>query len=171
MSILIGISDFVGIKAISSNSHEVAYIQQFMDTIESKWLLNLLGKTDRDALLLEALGNSGVPTSANYLAIYGEIQLTNHCSDWEVYSSGMKDMLINVVYAKWYNFKNLQGTTMGLKKLNSTNADNPAGANFKLKNDVNLAVNNYRVIQKYIYQNCADYPDFNGINKNYTTPF
>ena len=142
-----------------------------MDEVETRWLNNLLGTVEATALLADANANGGIPVLAPYLVIFNALQLEDYCNEWETYSGGLKEMLINVVYAQWYNEKAIQGTTIGLKKINSTNATNVHGQTFKLKNALNLAVNNYRVIQKYIASNMSDYPDYKGMNKKYTSPF
>jgi hypothetical protein len=172
MSSIIQQSDFIGKYAISTPPSYVALVQQVIDDIELQWMNNLLGLADSLAFRAECLGNGGVPTSAEYLNIFNSLQLDNWCDSWEQYSSGVKDMLLNAVVVEWYT-KNIQfqGTTLGTKQIDSSNSKVVSGTTFKHKNQYNLAVTNYRVIQRYIYQNSNDFPDFKGINKNYTTPF
>lgn len=172
MSVLISPSDFIGKYVLPGTPLEVVLKQQLIDEVETRWMTNLLGSVEATALLADANANGGVPVLAPYLVIFNALQLEDYCNDeWELYSGGLKEMLINVVYAQWLNEKAIQSTTIGLKKINSTNSSNVHGQTFKLKNNINLAVNNYRVIQKYIDTNIADYPDYKGINKKYTSPF
>ena len=170
MSILISINDFIGKYNVTTPASDTSIFQSVCDEVEAKWMLNLLGETESAAFIADASA-TGIPTLPQYLKIYNVLQLSGHCSTWEVYSSGVKDMLINAVYAQWYNDVAIQGTLVGLKKIDTTNSSSVPATTFKLKNNWNLAVNNYRVIQKYIYSNSSDFPDFAGINKNYTTPF
>jgi hypothetical protein len=172
MSSIIKQSDFIGKYAISTPPSHVVLVQQVIDDVEVQWMNNLLGLVDSLAFRTECAGNNGVPTSAQYLTIFNALQLSNWCDSWEQYSSGVKDMLLNAVVVEWYTKSvQFQGTTLGTKQIDSSNSKVVSGTTFKHKNQYNLALTNYRVIQRYIYQNSSDFPDFKGINKNYSSPF
>ena len=169
MSVLIQITDFIGKYAIST--FETTEVQQLLDEEETKWINNLLGVAEATLFLADANANGGVPVIPQYLIIYNALQLDNCHSDFENYSTGIKLMLINAIYAEWYGQENVQGTSIGLKVIESTNADTVPGYTFKLKNNLNEAIGNYKVIQNYICMNSSDYPDYAGVTKNYVSPF
>lgn len=164
-AVLISTSDFVGRYAVAANTIQLPMLQSFIDEIESKWLAELLG-VDLKALFLADIGVGGVPSTPIYTAIYNEIVLQNP-NQFESYSSGMKPMLMNAVYVA-YNRRVAQvSTTQGTKVNESTNSRSTGTNNAHYANMYNVAVANFKVIRDYIEQNITDYPDFDGIDKNY----
>jgi len=172
MSVIIGTSDFVGRYAIVTGTNEAALIQEDIDTIETTWMRNLLGVTEGDAFILECSLNLGVPTSPQYVTIYDYLQLEDvYCNnEFEYVSSGIKEMLKGVVYSQYYTQKKTVPTVIGKQVIQASNAVSSPDL-FELKRYYNQSINNYRVIQKYIHRNLSDFPDYKGLNKNYSTPF
>ena len=172
MSYIISTSDFVGRYAIVTGTNEAALIQEDIDNIETTWMRNLLGVTEGDAFILECSLNVGVPTSPQYLVIYEYLQLEEvYCNnEFEYVSGGIKEMLKGVVYNQYYTQKKTVPSVIGKQVIEGSNAVSSPSL-FELKRYYNQSINNYRVIQKYIERNRADFPDYKGLNKNYTTPF
>jgi hypothetical protein len=170
MAILVQNSDFVGKYAISLTDNNTPLFNQLATSVELKLINNLLGLTIAPLFLAECAGNNGVPTSADYLAIYNPIQLTNTCN-FENYSSGIKEMVLAAVWVAWINELSFTSTTLGLRVQDTTNSKPVSGNAFVVVNKYNLSTANYIVIQQYINENIEDYPDFDGIERNYMSAF
>lgn len=166
MAQLIQISDFVGKYRIIAQDNHVM-LQAYIDMVESEILLKLFGKDLKVLFLADVV--SWVPQTAIYLDLYNEILLTNHCS-FETYSSGMKEMLLAMVYFRWFNKVQVSESVNGLKAIESSNS-NPQPSRLYLVEVYNNAVNNYKVIQAYIKQNRSDYEDFKGVDIDYMMLF
>lgn len=168
MATLINSSDFISQWLISTTVQNAVQFTQLQKNVENKWLNDLLGATIATLLLANAAGNSGIPNDPEYLAIYNEIRLPD-CSGFENYSSGMKEMLIAMVWFEWHRFAPYTGTQIGQRFQETTNSVGVGGNSFLFTQNYNLAINNYKVIQKYIQANLADYPDYSTLTKHYLT--
>lgn len=168
MATLINSSDFIGQYLVSTTPQNVGQFTSLQTKIENKWLNDLLGTTIAPLLLANAAGNFGTPNDPEYLAIYNEIRLPD-CYGFENYSSGMKEMLIAMVWFEWHRFAPYTGTQIGQRFQETTNSVSIGGNSFLFTQKYNLTVNNYKVIQKYIHQNLADYPDYSTLQKHYLT--
>ena len=109
MATLINSSDFIGQYLVSTTAQNVGQFTSLQTNIENKWLNDLLGTTIAPLLLANAAGNSGIPNDPEYLAIYNEIRLPE-CYGFENYSSGIKEMLISMVWFEWHRFAPYTGT-------------------------------------------------------------
>jgi hypothetical protein len=168
MATLITSSDFAGEYLVSTTAQTVGQFTALQTKVENKWLNDLLGTTIAPLLLANAAGNNGIPNDPEYLAIYNEIRLPE-CHGFENYSSGMKEMLISMVWFEWFKGAPFTGTTVGQRLQETTNSKPVGGNSFLFTTRYNLSINNYKVIQKYIHQNLADYPDYSTLQKHYLT--
>jgi hypothetical protein len=170
MSHLIQIADFIGqYKIVVINQDEKDNLQSFIDKVENEILLKLFGKDLKDLFITDLV--LGVPATVKYLNLYNEILLEKHCiKSFEVYSSGMKPMLLFFVYHKWYNKVQVSESINGLKQLDNSNSQPFPSATYMV-NRYNESVGNYKVIQEYINQNISEYEDFEGVDMNYLMLF
>jgi hypothetical protein len=168
MSAIVQPSDFVGKHAISTDMFTNQNFVLAINEIETNWLNKLLGTSLATLFLADLL--NGVPQSARFLAIYNAIVLSDECID-ESYSSGMKDLFKGIVYYTWQKKNPLQSTTIGQVNTVATNSAKPSFTSSIVVSIYNEAINNYKVIQSYIKRNSSTYPEFNGINENYSQLF
>ena len=176
MATLIEKADFVGEYAISSDAKTNSILDSLIDEIEIRTMYELLGKTLADAFLADADANGGVPTDPNYLIIYNRLMLDVHqmhcyCNADSYYSFGIKEMLKAFVYVQ-FNIRIAQvSTTVGLRNVQASVSNSAKLDGKYITNVQNKGVEAFRTIQNYIYDNQSDFPDFEGVRKNYAFPF
>lgn len=166
MAQLIQISDFVG-KYKIINQTSTTMLQDYIDKVESEILLKLFGAELKTLFLADVVAY--VPVTAKYLALYNEILLT-HNHSFENYSSGLKDLLLSIVYFRWFNKVQVSESVNGLKSIESSNSVQQPSKIY-LVDLYNNAINNYKVIQVFISQNSEDYEEFEGIGIEYIMLF
>lgn len=165
---LITQADFVGKYAIiTSNTTSTAAVQKIMDDTERRMLKDLLGDALYLLFIANAAGNSGVPNDPDYVKIYDELRI-DYCVPIDDFSTGMKEMLLSMVWYQWNNDVQTIPTQNGLKNIESSNSKAQSTNSFTNKRAYNLAIANYKVIQFYVQQNSDIYGDIPYIHKDYT---
>ena len=164
MSTFIQPTDFINKYTIANDQFTSAMLAEFVNDEEIRTLYALFGKTMADLFIADSGG--GVPSDANYLLLYQAIQLTNN-SCLETYSSGMKEMLKAFTYVSYNNRAAISTTTLGNKHPQTSVSTEVSGFNHYYANIYNLGVANFTVIQTFICENSADYPDYDGSHINY----
>lgn len=159
---------FVGEYAIAAGQLGATDLQNIINKVETRTIKELFGNTM--AALFIADISSGVPQDADYLTLFNEILLDNPRT-FEDYSTGIVEMLKCFVFVQWYTSRQMNPTTQGGKKLDSSNARNYPDNSLLMHKYRNLGVANYKVIQEYCQNNMTTYPDFNGVTKDYTNIF
>lgn len=84
-------------------------------------------------------------------------------------SKGMKDMLMAFVYFEWHRYNLNKSTSTGIVRGDSENSNLATAEAFGIYDKYNRAIDTYRSIQQYIYDNSTDYPDFAGQRKFYNS--
>lgn len=80
-------------------------------------------------------------------------------------SRGVNDMLLGVVYFYWQRDRSTQRTDSGPVKKKAENSESVSHFKANLQSRWDEAIDTYCAIQKYIMENDADYPEFNGLRK------
>jgi hypothetical protein len=164
MAVLIATGDFVGKYTIVTNN--TVAIQKLIDDTERRMLKDLLGES-LYTLFIADIGTGGVPSDPDYVTIYDELRI-NHKVPVDDFSTGMKEMLLAMVWYQWNNDVQTIPTQNGLKNIESSNSKAQGTNTFTNKRAYNLAIANYKVIQFYIQQNSDIYGDIKYIHKDYT---
>lgn len=168
MSVIVKITDFVGLYAIAYDQYSKATVQSVIDEVEQDVLTNLLGTALYTTFIADANGNGGVPIIAENLTIYNPIQLSD---SYEYnYSQGMKKMLVQLVYWTYQRQSQKHSTTMGVQKTNTANSTKSMD-DTNITRIANKGINSYKTIQTYICNNSTDYPTYDGITKNFKPLF
>jgi len=176
MAILISKADFVGVYAISSDAKTDSILDSIIEETEIRTIYELLGKTLGDLFLADANANGGTPADPNYLTIYNRLILDKHrmyCYYFadSYYSFGIKEMLKAYVYVAFHVRSPQISTNVGLRNIQAS-VSNSAKIDGKYITTVrNKGTEAFRTIQNYIYQNINDFPDFEGVRKNYSFPY
>ena len=84
-------------------------------------------------------------------------------------SKGMIDMLKGFVYFEWHRYNQNKSTSSGVVRADSENSNSVSGEAFGTYNKYNRAIETYRSIQQYIYDNSTSYPEFEGVRKLFTS--
>jgi hypothetical protein len=151
---------------IGGNPAVATEFQSLIDIVETRTIKELFGNTMGTAFLADI--SSGVPQDADYLTLFNALLLENPRT-FEDYSTGIVEMLKCFVYFEYYTSTQADPSTQGLKKIDSSNSKNYPNNSHLMMVKYNLGVANYKVIQEYVCDNMETYPDYNGVNKNYST--
>lgn len=166
---LINQTDFNGGEyACAITANNTAQFTQLMADVEAQWMAKLLGTTLSAAFIANAALNSGIPTGAAYLKIYNALLLEDAWCGDENYSTGIKNYLKALVWFNWNTTVKYTATQVGQRMQETTNSVPVNDFSYVVK--YNQAIANMRVIQYYIRQNLADYPDYAGTFEKYNTP-
>ena len=140
-------------------------IDAMIDDVEKNTLQDLLG-CDLYTLFIADLTvpTPQVPQTQIYIDIFEPF-----CFDHELCgpqnSKGMKDLLMGFVYFEWHRYNQNKSTSTGVVRGDSENSNLATAEAFGIYNKYNRAVETYRSIQQYIYDNSTVYPDFAGQRK------
>lgn len=160
MADILALTDFeVGEYMIPGDCYSEAKFQTYLDKYEKRYLIELLG-CDLYALFIADLV-AGVPQTQIYLDIYNEICEDNNNTIQR--SEGMKTMLIELVYFYLVRDLAVKKSTVGVGFNVNEVTEGPTYSGFNIVEAFNEGARNYNVIQWYICDNSADYPDYNGI--------
>lgn len=165
MGILINSTDFVGKYAIAQNSF--SNVDAFIAQYEKNYLYDLLGKTLADLFIASVVSN--VPVGVEYLAIFNVIELENYYLCVRR-NEGMKNMMLGFVYYEYMRKTPIKSTISGQVVNSNENSVSTFDA-WGMTNRYNSSIEDYKIIQYYINENSTDYPDYLGMQKDYTLPF
>lgn len=168
MGILIVASDFSGKWNIakSSNDELDAYIEMY----EERFLIELLGKTLFD--LFEADLTARVPQTDPYKLIYNSFVDDSLTGQFILFSDGMKDMLLALIYFEYVRDRQIKMPISGPKREQSEVMSETS--NTFLIPKYNKGVDTYNAIQWYIIRHKDDwdvFEDFNGVCKEHMSLF
>lgn len=163
MADILALTDFeVGEYSIPEDCHTDAKFQTYLDKYEKRYLIELLG-CDLYDLFIADLDN-GVPQTQIYIDIFNEICEDNNNTIQR--SEGIKTMLIELVYFYLVRDLAVKKSTTGVGFNINEMTKGPTYSGFNIVEAFNEGVRNYNVIQWYICDNSADYPDYNGQGLN-----
>lgn len=163
MGILITSADFIGKYKISTNSFQADKLNDFITQYEQKYLYNLLGKELADLFIADLVAK--VPVTSRFTDIYNAINLNLYNQIHE--SDGMKDMVLGFIYFEWMRKMPINATITGAERSINENSTN-AGQLFDIYGRYNDAVNDYKTIQLFILDDLATYPEFLGVEKDFS---
>lgn len=155
---LIETTDFVGKFELTQNMFTNERIQSYIDKYEKYYMTLLLGVTEY-ANFVNDLDVNNTPQSPIYELIYNPLQY-----DYDgdiIYSEGIKDMLLGLIYYRYILDNQQFPTSIGVVSQESENS-NVLSINQITISRFNDSVATFRAIQSYIDQNSEDYPDYNG---------
>ena len=152
-------SDFEsGRFEIPLNPVQEVELQAQIDYVESVYLRNLFGLELYDLFIADLV--SDVPQSARFLTVFNPLQF----QDCLIYiSEGIKQMLMGIIYFYYVREANRTVTTVGVKSTLSANSDNVPALHSGITNKYNEGIETYAVIQYYMIENSATYPEYEGI--------
>ncbi len=166
MGIIINSTDFTGKHRVSKDLY--AELDKYIIRYERHYLIDLLGLPLADLLIADLALQ--VPQSPIYLAIYNEIymqEVSCECSSnrYEVYSGGLKDMLLGFVYFEYMRDLKYRPTSTGLVINQNEVSREVASTDVVLYSRYNDSVEAYNVIRTYCKEN--DYIGLGGVCKDY----
>jgi len=163
MGILVSATDFTGYYQLPVNTRNTGELNEVITLKERLYLNKLLG-VDLAQLLIDDLTNQ-VPVTQIYLDIYNSIQMDYQSQ--VIQNNGMKELVKGFIYCEFIDKQEKQQTTVGAKRNDSANAQMVGSQGGRMQEMYNEAVNSAQVIQHYINQNWASYPDYNGQEFNF----
>lgn len=154
-------SDFSkGRFELHSGKYTQDEINDYIDTYERKYLVRLLGADLYNLFKADLV--DGVPVAQNFVKLFEPFEYDLHCSSDTIISDGLIEMLKGLIYWQYLKDKMNQVTTAGVVKPQGENSTPGDAMNSIYSNRYNQAVNTYKAIQRYIIDNCSEYPTFNG---------
>ncbi len=141
-------------------------LKEYIKQNELRFVYELLGVELGDLLLADLDANKK-PQTARFVKIFEPLAFD--FAHRLVMSKGIKDILQGFVYSEFVreqNYKNnINGSGSGLYPQGDVISANVAGLAHKYNN----AIESFWAVQLYIHENKADYPEFNGTTKHYTS--
>jgi len=144
-------------------------LETMIADVEQNTLQDLLG-CDLYTLFIADLsvGTPQTPQTQIYIDIFEPF-----CFDHELCgpqkSKGIIDMLKGLVYFEWHRYNQNKSTSTGIVRGDSENSNLVSAEAFGMYDKYNRAIETYRSIQQYIYDNSPVYPDFAGVRKLYNS--
>lgn len=169
MAKIVQISDFKGDYSITMNSFSGVHLQNFINTYEVKYLRDLLGITLATDLLTDITTPFTVPTNTDYLAIFNP--LAYDYENTQIISDGIKEMLVGFIYFEYTRFQKIQNTITGNVNAQNEVSTMASWGETNIYINYNKAIDSYKAIQYHISLNEANYADYNGVCKGYTSEF
>jgi hypothetical protein len=169
VGLIVNSADFTGKHRVSTNmfSELDAYINRY----ETRYLIDLLGKPLFDLFVADLVMQ--VPQSAEYLAIYNQLDYDNligcECASRLNYSYGLKDMLLGFIYFDYMRDTKYKPTSTGVVANQYEVSREVSASGDNLYSRYNESVSSYRTIRNYIINNSATYPTFKGVCKDYAS--
>lgn len=157
MSIVVN-SDFVGKFELSITQFNTDLIDSYIDRYEKIYLTKLLG-VELYNLFIADLDVNNVPQTTKYETIYNALSVDVY--NEVLFSYGMKDLILGVVYYNYTKDNVVKQTPIGSVKSKAENSEVMFN-NQWLTNRYNESLESFKAIQHYILQNENDYPTFNG---------
>ena len=150
-------TDFVGKYELNINQFNEDLIDAYILKYENYYLTQLLGASLSTLFIADL--TAGVPSDADYLLIFNP--LSYDFNNDTIISNGIKEMLIGFIY---YNFIKDESQ---IQTSNGTVSPKGENSNKMMLNNItnsrfNDSVVTFEAIQKYIEDNRATYPTYNG---------
>lgn len=160
-------TDFAsGLTKISTDQYVVAELQTFLSDTKLEGIIrNILGVTLGQELIDDLSGDPKVPTAAKWTAIWTEFNFAY--SDMQVYSMGMKDILVHLTYCEFVSQQS-EINQQGGNRVVQQEASTPGGFGAKFARVYNEAVRSIEALQLYVNDNDDTYEDFEGVNFYFT---
>lgn len=111
MSYIVKIDDFKGFHNVAVNKNASSKFQSIIDYWENEYLTQLLGIELRNLFVADLL--NGVPQNPEYLEFYNEFQIDLGCGQGVIFSKGMKQMILGLVYYHFISNDNARHTLTG----------------------------------------------------------
>lgn len=162
LNILISDDDFAGKWELAKANSDL--IDEYIVEYEEQYLIELLGQDLY--ILFKADLTGGVPNTPIYKKIFDPFSITLNQTE-VITSKGMKKMLLGLIYFQYVKDNKTKQTMNGAVN-QQTEVAVPAENTF-LYQRYNDAVRTYKAIQRYIWENKTDYPDFAGVVKKFTS--
>ena len=144
-------------------------LEAMIDDVEKNTLQELLG-CELYTLFISDLtvGTPQVPQTQIYIDIFDAFCF-DHVLCGPQTSKGMKDLLMAYTYFEWHRYNLNKSTSTGMVRGDSENSNSVLAESFGTYDKYNRAVDSYRSIQQYIYDNSTLYPTFEGRRKLYNS--
>jgi len=160
-------TDYIGFHQIAKGGNNDEKIQTYIDEIEPTMLRDLLGNTLYDLFIADIDPITNKPVTARFLSLYDafsiDVSLGSGCQER---SLGMVEMLKGFVYYSFVGDSDYFNTISGNVKNQFSNSLGVSYIQLGLTERYNLGLQTYNVIQWYICENSATYPEYNGLNKD-----
>lgn len=161
------ISDFeAGRFALPRNPDLMKQLDAFIDENEECVLDDLLG-CELAALFIADLDVDNIPQTQRFIDIMNKFCVdVNECGHI-IKSNGIKQMLKGFVY--FYFGRSLSDilSTVGAIRASGENSKQALQASTLLRNNFNYSIDTFQSIQEYICLNPEEYPEYNGVERNY----
>jgi hypothetical protein len=144
-------------------------LDAMIEDVEKNTLQELLGCELYTLFIADlTVGTPQVPQTQIYIDIFDAFCF-DHVLCGPQTSKGMKDLLMAYTYFEWHRYNLNKSTSTGMVRGDSENSNSVLAESFGTYDKYNRAVDSYRSIQQYIYDNSTLYPTFEGRRKLYNS--
>lgn len=144
-------------------------LEAMIDDVEKNTLQELLGCELYTLFIADlTVGTPQVPQTQIYIDIFDAFCF-DHVLCGPQTSKGIKDLLMAYTYFEWHRYNLNKSTSTGMVRGDSENSNSVLAESFGTYDKYNRAVDSYRSIQQYIYDNSTLYPTFEGRRKLYNS--
>jgi hypothetical protein len=168
MANIILYTDFVGkinLPNTLPGKSEGDALASFITDNEATYLTEVLGYT-MAAAFIAAIGTTPAPTSGVWYDLWKGADFTDkhgRANHWPGFRNAVQKLAIaNYIYVKWLEDRQDYATGVGQKKAKSENAED-ASPTRKICRAWNEMVDLNYILDDFLTQNAADYPDYIGI--------
>lgn len=155
------VSDFNSKFATARNEYTSSNVTEYISRYEDYYLVHLLGKELYDIFIVSYDDNLS-PDYTRSVALYNAF--IEQYSGGIFQSQGIKDMLMGFVYFHYQRDIYTQPTTSGNVKNASQNSTSSGFVQNMMFQKYNESIDSYYAIQRYIIENSATYPEYDGVN-------
>lgn len=167
---IVTVDDFKeGKYELHTGMYDVPRIQAYIDKYEKRYLTELLGVDLYNLFAADLTLGGGTPTEPRFLVIFEALTMD---LPWCIlYSDGMKEMLLGVIYYEYTKDQIVQMTPVGNVRPVGQNSEVAGSLYTQIYTRYNDGVRMYKAIQMYIWKNPEgyDYDSFNGVPKGLVT--
>lgn len=141
-------------------------LPKLIEVIEKDILEELLGCDLYDLFIADLNGDvPQIPQAAIYLNIFNSI-----CIDEDsIRSYGIKDLLMAFVYFEWHRYNQNKSVSSGIVRADSENTSLANLTSTNIYEKYNRGIKSYQAIQRYICDNSTDYPEYEGMKKQFAS--
>lgn len=161
---VIKIDDFdSGRTRIPRTTWQATGLQDYIDDQEEEHLILLLGLDLYNLFIADLV--SGVPQTPRFIDIYDSFVIKNDCDHCR--SRGMVKMLKGLIFFHYQRDQTVKATTNGPKRRRGENSENMDTSSFDITTRYNNSVNDFKCIRRFICDDIATYPEFEGVELDY----
>jgi len=169
---IIETTDFTGRYKIPLNPKQDTELTDMITYVENKYLPTLFGVELYDLFIADlTVATPQIPQTARFTKVFDPFNYQENSSC--IYSSeGIREVLKGLTYFHYLRDIGVGPNTTGFNKADSENSTVISALAAGVTSRYNQGIDTYKIIQFYMYSaDSATYPEFDGMDQEYTQPF